>query len=732
MQTTSVHSARFQLYRTVAGWSWVLLCLSLEQFSANAEKPMQAQVLTNVQQVRRMSLAEARQQHPVRLRGVVTFHQATNFVTYLQDDTAGIHVKGWDQQRSVTGLKAGQFVEVEGVTSVGLFSPIVVGVDNGPAKFHILDQGSFPQPIPLSSDPFSQIPQHCQWVEVPGLVRTVYSEGAFSVIEIQTLPGRIRLHTSGADYPLDKLTHLVAAKISVQGVFSVEPNFKMQSAGMNLLVPSLDFVRIERVSAADPFSLPVRPVENLLRFNLNEGGGRIRLQGTVTLQVPRIGFFIQDQLDGIWIQSRQAENLLPGERVDVVGFPGVGEGYAILEDAVFRHLDRGPPPKPDRLAASQVIAGGHHSELVSVEAVLIEHLPGVDEHLLVMQSGDVTVHALLPAGLARRAWTDLQPDNRYLATGVALLRAKEVSLFRAKEQRNVKADLPLTFKLRLRDSADLVLLQAGPWLTLERIIWLLAMSLTLLLTVFSWVLLLRRQIRKQTSVIRQQLDEQAILDERARIARELHDSLGQDMAGVSIQLDTTAARLDRGQPGDAFASLNLAREMMRHAQAEARRSVWNLRACELENHDLPSAMCSTLVPAASAGLKPAIQVQVVGEPERLSGLWENHLLRIAQEAVTNAGHHGQAEKILVELIYDENLVILQVTDNGIGFDSEHSTALASGHFGLLGIRERTEKMNGRLSVKSSPGKGTCVRVEVGLSQCESAPRRQRAASNGND
>jgi len=703
MRLRELHLSRLALSRFVVGWG-AQLCVVLLPFLAAGVEPTLPKILTNVQQVRELTFGQARLQQSVRIRGVITFHDASNNLTYVQDETAGIHVRGSNSERTVAGIEAGQLVEVEGFTSIGSFSPIVVGAKNGPAVFHVLGRASFPHPTHLSSDSFSQIPRHCQWVEIGGLVRAVNLNalGTLTVIEIQGPLGRMKLYVAPSGNPADELTQLVAGKVRAQGVFSVAPNLKMQSAGMHLLVPSAKLIIVERAPKTDPFSQPVRPVENLLRFNLNEEGERIRLQGTVTLQVLTNGFFIRDKFGGVWIQSRQAEGLIPGDRVDVVGFPGVGEGYAVLEDAIFRRLDREPPPNPTALVAAQVISGAHHAELVSFEATLLEHLPGVEEHVLVMQSGGVTIHARLPVSLARKDWIALKLGGYYRATGVALLRPNEQSL---------GPELPLTFKLRLRDPSDLVLLDAGPWLTLKRILWLLTLSMVLLLAAFGWVVLLRRQVRHQTSIIHQQLAEQAKLDERSRIARELHDSLGQDMAGVTIQLDAAAARLiDR--PGNAMTHLNMARAMMRHAQAETRRSMWSLRVGGLENHDLPSALRLIVAPLASTEAGPVIEVQVAGVPYRFSCIWETHLLRIAQEAVTNAVNHSRAKKVTVELIYDRDRVILRVADDGCGFNAEHSTALSSGHFGLLGMRERAEKMSGRLIVMSSPDMGTSIRVEV--------------------
>jgi len=109
---------------------------------------------------------------------------------------------------------------------------------------------------------------------------------------------------------------------------------------------------------------------------------------------------------------------------------------------------------------------------------------------------------------------------------------------------------------------------------------------------------------------------------------------------------------------------------------------------------------------------PSLDLQIQGHPHRLEGVMEHHLLRIGQEAVSNAIRHARAANILVRLCYEDTKLVLEVRDDGCGFDANEATALASSHFGLLGLRERANKLQGRLQIESQPGKGTLVSVTV--------------------
>src|SRR6185503_17591084 len=199
---------------------------------------------------------------------------------------------------------------------------------------------------------------------------------------------------------------------------------------------------------------------------------------------------------------------------------------------------------------------------------------------------------------------------------------------------------------------------------------------------------------------------------RTRIARELHDTLEQELAGIAIQLDAVAAKWS-DSPQLAGQSLEIARRMIRRSQAEARRSVWDLRSLALENSDL-SAAISEIASQVTSGSPVEIQIVVRGTASRLPGPVENHLLRISQEAVTNATRHGECKQIRIELNYAPDRVRLCVRDNGRGFDPARFDFKSAGHFGLLGMRERADKMGGTLSLQSRVGLGTEVLIEVPL------------------
>lgn len=208
--------------------------------------------------------------------------------------------------------------------------------------------------------------------------------------------------------------------------------------------------------------------------------------------------------------------------------------------------------------------------------------------------------------------------------------------------------------------------------------------------------------------IRAQFD--AVLAERTRIARDIHDNLAQEMLGISVQLEVVARTMPPGADV-AKGHLDRVRMLVRHGIAEARRYVWDLRSQALDHADLPTALTDT-ARRLTASVPVEAQVEVSGVFRPLPRSVEENLLRIAQEAINNAVTHSHSDHVVVKLTFDINQVQLSVRDDGRGFDP--SAGEKNGHFGLVGMHERAERIGGILKIVSSDAAGTEILVNVPL------------------
>jgi ligand-binding sensor domain-containing protein/signal transduction histidine kinase len=218
----------------------------------------------------------------------------------------------------------------------------------------------------------------------------------------------------------------------------------------------------------------------------------------------------------------------------------------------------------------------------------------------------------------------------------------------------------------------------------------------------SILLLLRRRLRVAEREFR------AVLGERSRIAREIHDTLAQGYVGVSVQLELLAELLRLRKLDDAAKQLDVTRGYVREGLADARQSIWALRTQDSGEETLPVKLGRMVEQAGTNDLKS--RFNVFGAYRPLPPETERELLRVAQEAISNVKKHAAAQHVAVQLEYGAETITLEVQDNGRGGAVAHKPAFTPGHYGITGMQERAEAIGGKLEVRSAPGAGTTIRL----------------------
>ena len=207
----------------------------------------------------------------------------------------------------------------------------------------------------------------------------------------------------------------------------------------------------------------------------------------------------------------------------------------------------------------------------------------------------------------------------------------------------------------------------------------------------------------------------ATIEERNRLAREIHDTLAQGLAAITLQLETADA-LTTLHPQRAQEAVQRALRLARSNLEEARRSVMDLRAAPLQGHALPEALAA-LIAREYQQPEQGFTIEYSYHPTQnfpaLPARIEVGLYRIAQEALSNASKHAKAQHIEITLQAEEQWVCLVVQDDGQGFDPANVAQQSSaGHFGLIGMGERVKLLGGSIRIQSEPGTGTCIEVSV--------------------
>jgi two-component system NarL family sensor kinase len=202
-----------------------------------------------------------------------------------------------------------------------------------------------------------------------------------------------------------------------------------------------------------------------------------------------------------------------------------------------------------------------------------------------------------------------------------------------------------------------------------------------------------------------------IIEERNRLAREIHDTLAQGLTAVALKLETADALLEAGsQPERARQMVQEALALTQANLEEARRSVLDLRAAPLEGRNLPNALAALAQSWTTQTQRPA-NFSTTGGVRPLPVRLEVGLYRIAQEALTNIARHAGASEVSIELATTPAEVRLIIEDDGQGFDPAD---VPPGRYGLIGLNERTKLLGGSLQLKSCPGTGTRIEVAIPL------------------
>lgn len=271
--------------------------------------------LTRVEQIRKLSVEQANQGYPVRLRGIVTYFDGVAPNVFLQDTTGGIWVR-WPPQGA--GLQAGQRIELEGITAQPGFAPSVYN-----PRWRVLGDAPLPVVRPVSFEDMVSTAEDGRWVEVEGIVRSAVfpSDGRPIRLSVAITGGRIVGHLAGQ---VEVPAGLVDAKVRLRGVCGARFNRRNQLIGVNIFIPSLREVQVLEPAPADPFAAPVHPIALLHRFTLQGiSNRRIHVRGVVTAQMSGRVIYVSDESGSLYVETPQAPPVELGDTVDVVGFPGI-------------------------------------------------------------------------------------------------------------------------------------------------------------------------------------------------------------------------------------------------------------------------------------------------------------------------------------------------------------------------------------------------------------------------
>ena len=478
--------------------------------------------LTQVAQIRKLSVEQANQGYPVRLRGIVTYFDGVAPNVFLQDTTGGIWVR-WP--REGPRLQAGQRIELEGVTAQPGFAPSVYN-----PRSRVLGDAPLPAARPVSFEDMVSTAEDSRWVEVEGIVRSADfpSDGRPLRLSVSVTGGRIVVHIAGQ---VAIPAGLVDAKVRLRGVCGARFNRRNQLIGVNLFIPSLREVQVLEPAPADPFAAPARPIALLHRFTVQgTSNRRVHVRGVVTAQMHGQVIYVSDESGSLYVETPQASQVELGDTVDVVGFPGIVDSRPALQEAVCRRVAKGPLPRPHPLTAQEVLSGQYDSALVSLEGRLNASSALPNEQVFVIRQ-DKTVFAALWKGPLNPRLAATPEGSQVRLTGICLVEMGPLGA-------------PASFRIQLRSPQDFDVVRKASWLTPNRALSVLGFLAGAVLVILGWVAILRRRVQSQTEIIRATLESTVdgilVVDPRGKIviANQKFAKMWQIPAPVMATRDT--------------------------------------------------------------------------------------------------------------------------------------------------------------------------------------------------
>ena len=412
---------------------------------------------------------------------------------------------------------------------------------------------------------------------------------------------------------------------------------------------------------------------------------RVLVRGTVILTEP---LYIQDANGGVLVELKNSARLRAGEEVAVEGDVSLDGLTATIRNASVRSMGGGIATKPPlTVTADQAATGSYQAMFIEVQGTLRSKIKLADgRHGLEIHDGQQTFYAVANSSLIESSFSTLAINS--------LLKLRGVCLVNADATQNM-----VPFALLVTSKDDVKVVAGPPWWSVGHLV-----ELALLMLVLGFVAHLLYSRAEEWRL-------RAVIEERERLAHEIHDTLAQSFAGIGFQLRAILNRVSKGRnelnTAALVEELGRACDLVRQSHDEARRTITTLRPDATEAGGLIAALEQT----AYQMVGPThIQVETLIEGELRSIPLQvlDSLFRIGQEAIANAIQHGHPSRLRLCAIYTVTTITLVIEDNGTGFVPGQS----SDGFGLTGIRRRVEMIQGTLSIETAPGKGTKLVIEA--------------------
>ena len=666
--------------------------------------PLSAETITSISQVRALADEDYSCEIPFCITGLVTKIICKGCLLDAADGSCAL--LGTNVIFNVSDI-----IRADGYTRIGKFSndPIL-------QTTNILHLGHAPVPDPalLSLEEILAGKGDHKRIRVRGFITDTFIDDIDDnfVIALLNVQGRI-LHTTAPNTgnALNRLRSLIDADIEIVGRCSPWVGGKRLFGGPLILFDSAaDDITVLSRPADDPFSAPrLKTLSRTFAENIS-ALKRHSLQGCVLAAWQKRNLLVNYGTNLISKITLAEGERLPeaGTWIEAVGFPETDLFTVNLANARIRPSTNGcsHAELPQKVSAYRITHQpftkrydldfyGHLVRFAGIVRAISR--PQGEPGRLTIESDGILVP--IDAGTSAEALDKVEIGCKIEATGVCVMESESW-----RPQRVVPTITG--FFLVIRSPDDIRILSYPPWWTPQRFLFVLSGLLLILVTIIVWNIALRQLVeRRSRQLIKSQaakLKSDLRIDERTRIATELHDYLAQNLTAMSYQL--TAARLSREEaPATSQKHLETVATMLNSSRTELRRCLWDLKSEALEEPTFEQAIRRTLQQILDG---TALSISFDISRRSVSDSTAHAILSVIRELVANAIRHGHAKSIAIKGEHYDGMLKVSVVDDGIGFDPSSCLRSDGGHFGLDGIRSRIGRLGGEFTLTSSPGRGT--------------------------
>ena len=510
----------------------------------------------------------------------------------------------------------------------------------------------------------------------------------------------------------EEFAHLIGATVSITGVCDAFCGTCRRYRGRTVNPTSKEDIVIIKPSAKDIFAEPdISELKHASPDRLHTFG-RHTVKGRVVVVWDDSSILVK-RANGEFTTILSAQDGLPrvGETIIACGFPETDLYTITLTRAAWKKIsDIGETVNaPTPIAASDLIAKSgkrdifmprYHGQAICLNGH-VRTLPGFgNETRLQLECGGTVLP--VDIGANPSISEELEIGCRAAFTGICVMNVERLGP-------NTAFPHIRGFTLVMRPNDTVRILSRPSWWTAVRAWMVFGGFSALLLAALVWIITLRRVAeRRGRALLKGELEtakSRLQVEERTRLAVELHDSLSQTLTGVSMEI-AAADELKGDAPTDMVLHLSRAGRVLKSCRSELKNCLWDLRGTALDEPDMTKAIRLTLQPVINDNAMVSVRFNV--PRARLSDNTAHALLRIIRELVVNALQHGKATSINIAGTLDGGVLRFSVTDNGCGFDPDERPGAMDGHFGLLGIEERLGQIGGTLTIESAYGKGSRI------------------------